>query len=86
MTHHFRTTCPFCGEYHDRVTGISDEEAMPEDGDASMCFCCGEVNVVDGSCDDGLRRPTVDEQRILDGDPRIIDMKAAWKKVRTVRQ
>jgi len=84
-TLHHRTTCPFCGEHFDRITATQDE-VHPEDGDASLCFECGEINIVDSSTDEGMRKPTKREQRILDGDKRIIELREAWRTVKTVRQ
>ena len=41
---HLRTTCPFCGEHHDRITHATKDDAAPKNGDASMCFACGAFN------------------------------------------
>jgi hypothetical protein len=80
MTTVLRTTCPFCGYHHDRITAIKSEpDARPKNGDASMCWACGEFNIVDDGTDEGMRRPTKKEQRSLDRDQRISDLRGAWR-------
>ena len=80
-TLHHRTTCPFCGAHHDRITSVK-VEAHPKDGDASMCFSCGEVNIVDNNSDDGMRKPTKRERLELNGDERIRELRQAWRTVK----
>jgi hypothetical protein len=80
-THHLRTTCPFCGEHHDRISAIR-EEVFPEDGDATMCFRCGAFCIIDSDSDLGMRKPTKKEQRELDADDRIRDLRRAWETVK----
>jgi hypothetical protein len=81
-----RTTCAFCGHHHDRITTVEDEDERPCDGDASMCWSCGQFNIVAGNVDGGLRRPTKREQRDLDGDKRIRDIRETWRMVTARRQ
>jgi hypothetical protein len=47
-----------------------------------MCWACGEFNIVDDRTDEGMRRPTKKEQRSLDRDGRISDLRQAWRMVR----
>jgi hypothetical protein len=79
---HLRTTCPFCGEHHDRITHATKDDAAPKNGDASMCFACGAFNIVDSTTDEGMRKPTRREQRELDADRRIRDVRRAWQQVK----
>ena len=85
-THHHRTTCPFCGFHHDRITAPDDRDALPEDGDATMCFSCGEFTIVDNDTDEGLRKPTKKEQREIDGDERVAQLRKAWQMTKVGRQ
>jgi len=80
--HHLRTTCPFCGEHHDRITHPVDDDAFPKNGDASLCFACGRFCIVNLDSDSGLRKPTKKEQRELDADDRVMAVRAAWVAVR----
>jgi len=75
---HLRTTCPFCGYHHDRITPSTREEAFPENGDASMCWSCGAFAIIDDRSDLGMRKPNRKEQREMDGDERFAQMRAAW--------
>ena len=84
-TLHHRTTCPFCGTHHDRITATR-EEVAPQDGDASLCFACGEFNIVDSGADEGMRKPTKRERRMLDDDKKVAELREAWRMVKTVRQ
>jgi len=85
LTHHLRTTCPFCGFHHDRITAMNDE-VFPENGDASMCWSCGEFCIIDDNTDLGRRKPNKKEQREIDKDDRFPKMRAAWRTAKTVRQ
>jgi len=86
MTQHLRTTCPFCGYHHDRITPASREEVLPENGDASMCWSCGEFCIIDNRSDLGMRKPTRIEQRLIDVDERVIHMRASWKRAKVKLQ
>lgn len=86
MTHHMRTTCPFCGYHHDRVTAPEDDDIFPENGDATMCFSCGEFTILDDDTDEGLRAPTVAEQKEIDSDERIAHLRKAWQMAKVGRQ
>jgi hypothetical protein len=47
-----------------------------------MCFACGAFNIVDSTTDEGMRKPTRREQRELDADRRIRDVRRAWQQVK----
>jgi len=82
-TVHLRTTCPFCGAHHDRITpSVSREEVFPEDGDASMCWSCGEFCIIDNDSDLGMRKPNKKEQREINRDARFAHMRVAWRTVK----
>lgn len=34
-------TCVRCGEHMNAATPVSDDKAVPKDGDGSMCLYCG---------------------------------------------
>jgi hypothetical protein len=74
-----RTTCPYCGEHHDRITTVADEEQSPRDGDATLCWACGLIALLDSTTDEGTRKPTRKEQREMDRDPRFTRLRAGWK-------
>jgi hypothetical protein len=77
------TLCAYCGAQHSRIThaDVSDM-ASPSDGDISLCFHCGEINVVDDGADGGLRKPNEDEKREIEADERVIHLRATWPKVK----
>jgi hypothetical protein len=79
---HLRTTCPFCGYHHDRITPNVKEEVFPENGDASMCWSCGAFCILDDTNDLGMRKPNKKEQRLMDREPRIAHMRKAWRMVK----
>jgi hypothetical protein len=81
MTIEWPTTCPFCGQRHDAVTTANaDDERMPEDGDATICFTCGEFSIFDAT--GGMRRPTLAELRVLDEDHRVQAARMAWQAIK----
>jgi hypothetical protein len=77
-THLGPTPCPSCGELLDAVTSLY-EEAMPSDGDVTLCFNCGHLMVF---ADGRPRNPTDAEMHTIAGDPRIIKAQAARARVR----
>jgi hypothetical protein len=70
-------TCPFCRLQQEAVTHISGKDYVPSNGDITMCFNCGGISVFTN--DGGLRKPTKKEQRELDQNSRIKEVKDAWK-------
>lgn len=52
--HTIDTTCPFCRQTHDK-TKVS-EAICPQDGDLTLCFCCGQFSAFDSEAI--LRKPT----------------------------
>jgi hypothetical protein len=78
-THDMKMTCPHCGKYHDAVTAVQDKVFYPDDSDASICFDCGKISIFDSKSNNGLRKPTTDEQRELDDDAGLQKAITAWK-------
>jgi hypothetical protein len=65
------------------MTGArSREDQRPSDGDISLCWECGEINIVDLTTDAGLRKPTKNERRVLDADQRIMDLRSGWERIK----
>jgi hypothetical protein len=48
--------CPTCGVLVDAASGVTDESAIPKEGDFSICFACLEPAVFRD--DQTLRAPT----------------------------
>ena len=86
MTHDLATVCPFCGMRHPAVTAISARDAIPQDGVTTLCFTCGSFSVFDSAASGRLRKPTRQEQRYLDHDPKMQQVVAAWRAVKPSRQ
>jgi hypothetical protein len=82
MAINFDTTCPFCGQHHEAVSRAHSSTDYPDDGDVTMCFACGEICVFDSDAAGGLRKPTKPEQRNLDRDQHIRDMREVWRIVK----
>jgi hypothetical protein len=62
------TFCPWCGKRND-IHHQVDSPGVPKPGDVSLCWACRRTSVYGHL--GGLRRPTDDEQREIDADPRI---------------
>lgn len=73
--------CPWCGRQMDRVSSVN-LDAVPEEGDITLCFGCGEWCVFD----DGLhlRKPSDEEFDIIGSDPDM--MKARWAWTETIKR
>jgi hypothetical protein len=82
MAIEFDTTCPFCGQHHEAVSRARSSTDYPDDGDVTMCLACGEICIFDSDVAGGLRKPTKREQRIFDRDPRIREVREAWRIVK----
>ena len=72
-----KTRCPFCDAQHELVTALTGE-AGPADGDATMCFACGEWALFDRHWKGGLRKPTHDEYAEFVADPVFVLARQAW--------
>jgi hypothetical protein len=54
------------------------KEAVPSDGDVTVCFDCGHIMVF---ADGRLRNPTDTEMHDIAGDPRIIKLQQARARI-----
>ena len=75
------TICPTCGQEHDAASRATADYHIPKEGDASFCFGCGAFNIFAHDAPGGLRKPTKKEQRELDGDKRLKEIRVAWQQV-----
>lgn len=65
--------CTSCGSENNMHSG-KDPRGRPQEGDTSICFYCGEIQVftfVNGQLD--LRKPTRREAARFDCDPGVIE-------------
>jgi len=76
------TICPYCGQHHDAATNVERRDYVPDDGDVSLCFGCGEFCVFDNTAYGGMRKPTKKEQRVFARDKRLQELRTAWKVVK----
>ena len=76
------TICSFCRQLHEAVTNAQRLDCLPEDGDVSMCFRCGEFCVFDDSAFGGMRKPTKKEQRTFAHDKRLRELRTTWETVK----
>jgi coenzyme F420-reducing hydrogenase alpha subunit len=89
MTIAHSTICAFCDVEHECATHTVDPDGKlreaPRDGDPSICFACGAINIFDDRAPGGMRKPTKREQREFDIDPEVQAACDAWKAVTEVR-
>lgn len=63
------TTCPHCGAVLTHLTPVDGALDPPANVHASICVDCYEVAVFDLAEPANLRKPTDDEQAMIDSDP-----------------
>jgi hypothetical protein len=76
------TTCAWCATRHELATGVTGESVVPGNGDATLCFSCGAVNIFDDRVAGGLRKPDRDEMEMLDHDETVSQVLRAWSAVK----
>ena len=76
------TTCAWCATRHEMATGVGVDIVLPGDGDATLYFTCGKINIFDGRVAGGLRKPTADETKMLDQDATVAKILRAWSTVK----
>jgi hypothetical protein len=76
------TTCAWCATRHEMATGVGASVVLPGDGDATLCFTCGEINIFDRTAAGGLRKPTAAETNMLDRDETVAKILHAWSTVK----
>jgi len=68
--------CPWCGSKNDRASNATfGETVQPVDGDALLCFYCGEWAIIDGGVQ---RRPTAAEHIEIGFDKDCQKAREAW--------
>jgi hypothetical protein len=71
--------CPFCGHMLDRVTaGPENPEAVPQEGDFTLCIQCGGLLVFDERV--RVRPPTNEEQVEAMTYPEVVRVMTAIAK------
>jgi hypothetical protein len=85
MTHEIQSYCSYCGKLHDRTSAVAPKgkyrrEPMPEEGDITLCFDCGEWSVYDSQGQ--LRKPTEQERIHLRNDIIASQVHEAWERSR----
>jgi hypothetical protein len=78
-TTNLEMACPWCGRNLDRVSCI-DGEDVPEEGDISLCFGCGEWCVFDNGMH--LRKPNDEEFEEIGTSPECMQSRWAWTEMR----
>lgn len=66
MTTRFDTHCPHCGKRNDMHDNMLNTEAVPADGDVSLCIGCGKWAIYEGQA---LRFPTSEEMADIRMNP-----------------
>lgn len=72
-------SCPHCGAVHECHSDPLNKDAVPKDGDISVCIDCGEFSIFDlrERC---LRLPTDEEMHDLDTNIDVALFRAAWRE------
>jgi hypothetical protein len=58
MAQNLEHRCPHCKQLNTKVRAVNDADVLPEDGDITMCFVCGDWAIFERG---RARRPTKDE-------------------------
>ena len=72
--------CPFCGTKLGTPANVRDY--TPKEGDAAMCFDCGNVSMYDTRLATGFRVPTEDELELLAKNESLMRMRDIWLAAR----
>ena len=77
-----KAKCWRCNRKHTAATGAFDTEAVPKDGDITLCIRCGEWSIFESSDPSGIRKPT-DEEFIEIGQNKACSrLRYAWTKLK----
>ncbi len=71
--------CLGCGAQNNAATETFGEEAIPSEGDASVCIYCGHISIF--NADLTLRNPTDEEIHSIAGDERILKIQKARAEI-----
>jgi sugar (pentulose or hexulose) kinase len=77
----FSSRCPVCGTAHDYQSSVTGDDAVPEDGDLTLCISCGSMLYFDMEIEGCLRVPTASEQAAIDADPNLQMVKSMWAQM-----
>jgi len=72
--------CVNCGATFDASTRIGGTEAVPQDGDITVCLYCRHIMVFEGG---KPRNPNDAEMRRIAGDPRVVRLVDAIAEFKT---
>jgi len=71
--------CPWCNRLVTRTSNANQNETVaPVDGDATLCFYCGEWAIIDLSLPNWQRKPTEAEFIEIGEDPDCQKARAGW--------
>lgn len=73
--------CPICNAHHEAAAN-TESQAMPTDGDVSICIVCHGISVYDFSRPGKLRFPTDAELEVIMTDPRLALLQAGMRIVK----
>lgn len=72
-------TCPHCHKAQPLAAPADDSwDLAPKDGDASLCFDCGQIGIFDSASPGGARLPSLDEEAQLHADAGIQLLRLGW--------
>jgi hypothetical protein len=72
-------TCPHCGKFNDCHTCVSEPNAVPSDGDCTMCIGCGKWSTFENG---DFRLPTMEEWGIIIRSPDCRRAERAWQRMK----
>ena len=68
--------CPHCGT--SAGYSVGDEKRLQPGRDATLCFECGNVGIIDFALEGGSRKATEAEEKQINADPMIQIARKAW--------
>jgi len=77
-----RATCPYCGRENDQHR-TDEPDQQPTPGDVSLCWKCGSLAIF---TEDGVRKPTPEEDAEFSQDPDIKKFRYAVAEALTPTQ
>ncbi|MCA1404639.1 hypothetical protein I6F26_10445 [Ensifer sp. IC3342] len=77
--------CPFCGQRYDAASAL-DGDAIPGNGDLTLCMNCGEWAMFDSGVPGGLRKPTDSEYEVIVANPITGKARKIWQQMKEERR
>jgi hypothetical protein len=77
--------CAHCGALMATASNIPGP-FQPKEGDAALCYACGEVSVFDPTVETILRKPNEEEQAAIDANAGLQAVRAEWKAAQPTLQ